>query len=41
MVSNSEAVENSQEEVVCDFDQGCFSTVFWTEPRLEGFMEVV
>ena len=29
------------EEVVGDFDKGCFSAVFWTEPGLERFMEVV
>ena len=29
------------EEVVSDFDQGCFSTVFWKETGLERFMEVV
>ena len=29
------------EEVVGDFNQGCFSTVFLAETRLKGFMEVV
>jgi len=29
------------EEVVGDFDQGCFSAMFWTEARLQVFMEVV
>ena len=29
------------EEVVSDFDQGCFTAVFWTETSLERFMEVV
>lgn len=29
------------EEVTGDFNQGCFSTVFWAETRLEWFVEVV
>ena len=29
------------EEVAGDFDQGCFSAMFWTETGLERFLEVV
>ena len=38
---NCKSVISCTEEVVGDFDKGCFSAVFWTETGLESFMEVV
>jgi len=38
---DAEEAIGREKHVVCDFQKGGFSAVFWTEAGLEGFIEIM